>query len=85
MDRENPTGGWNCERYPNGAIGKRIKKKFATKGETLAFEQYTFQNPWQEEKEERRTLKELVDSWYSAYGITLKGGLKRQLSMHHAF
>lgn len=83
--RKNPAGGWICELYPNGAKGKRIRKKFATKGEALAFEQYTVQNPWQEEKEDRRTLKELVDSWYSAHGITLKDGLKRQLSMHHAF
>ena len=36
-------------------------------------------------KEDRRTLKKLVDSWYSARGITLKDGLKRQLAMHHAF
>ena len=43
------------------------------------------QHPWQEEKEDRRTLKELIDSWYSAHGITLKDGLKRQLAMHHAF
>lgn len=83
--RKNPAGGWICELYPNGAKGKRIRKKFATKGEALAFEQYTVQNPWQEEKEDRRTLKELVDSWYSAHGITLKDGLKRQLAMHHAF
>ncbi|HHJ4521822.1 TPA: tyrosine-type recombinase/integrase, partial [Citrobacter freundii] len=83
--RKNPAGGWICELYPNGAKGKRIRKKFATKGEALAFEQYTIQNPWQEEKEDRRTLKDLIDSWYSAHGITLKDGLKRQLAMHHAF
>ncbi|KGI62267.1 MULTISPECIES: phage integrase [Enterobacter] len=85
MGRENPTGGWICEHLPDGAKGKRIRKKFVTKGEALAFEQYTVQNPWQEEKEDRRTLKKLVDSWYSARGITLKDGLKRQLAMHHAF
>ena len=83
--RKNPDGGWICELYPNGAKGKRIRKKFATKGEALAFEQYTVQNPWQEEKEDRRKLKEIVDEWYSAHGITLKDGLKRQLAMHHAF
>lgn len=83
--RKNPAGGWICELYPNGAKGKRIRKKFATKGEALAFEQYTVQNPWQEEKEDRRSLKDLIDSWYSAHGITLKDGLKRQLAMHHAF
>ncbi|EMJ0104514.1 TPA: tyrosine-type recombinase/integrase [Enterobacter cloacae] len=83
--RKNSAGGWICELYPNGAKGKRIRKKFATKGEALAFEQYTVQNPWNEENEDRRTVKELVDSWYSAHGITLKDGLKRQLAMHHAF
>lgn len=36
MGHENPTGGWICELYPNGAKGKRIRKKFATKGEALA-------------------------------------------------
>lgn len=83
--RKNPGGGWICELYPNGASGKRIRKKFATKGEALAFEQYTIQTPWTEEKEDRRTLKTLVDSWYSAHGITLKDGLRRQGAMHHAF
>lgn len=73
--RKNPAGGWICELYPNGAKGKRIRKKFATKGEALAFEQYTVQNPWQEEKADRRTLKELIDAWYSAHGITLKAVL----------
>lgn len=83
--RKNPAGGWICELYPNGAKGKRIRRKFATKGEALAFEQHTVHNPWQEEKEDRRTLKELIDAWYSAHGITLKDGIRRQQAMHHAF
>ncbi|WP_267369909.1 MULTISPECIES: tyrosine-type recombinase/integrase [unclassified Pantoea] len=83
--RKLPTGGWLCEIYPNGAGGKRIRKKFATKGEALAFELYAVKTPWQEEKEDRRTVKELVDSWYGAHGITLKDGLKRRLAMYHAF
>ncbi len=33
--------GWICELYPKGAKGKHIRRKFATKGEALAFEQYT--------------------------------------------
>ncbi|GKV90043.1 tyrosine-type recombinase/integrase [Pectobacterium carotovorum] len=83
--RKHQDGGWICEIYPNGSKGKRIRKKFATKGEAIAFEQYAAQNPWQEEKGDRRTLKELVDAWYSAHGITLKDGLKRQSAMHHAY
>ncbi|HHH1685329.1 TPA: tyrosine-type recombinase/integrase [Yersinia enterocolitica] len=83
--RKNPAGGWICELYPNGANGKRIRKKFATKGEALAYEQYTVKTPWTEEKEDRRTLKELIDSWFSAHGITLRDGLRRQGAMYHAF
>lgn len=83
--RKNPTGGWLCEIYLNGAKGKRIRKKFATKGEALAFEQHKVQHPWQEENEDRRTLKEIIDAWYDAHGVTLKDGLKRQLAMHHAY
>lgn len=83
--RKNASGGWICEIYPNGAKGKRIRKKFATKGEALSFEQHAVQNPWQEEREDRRTVKNLVDAWYSAHGITLRDGIKRLSAMHHAF
>ena len=29
---------WLCECYPQGRTGKRIRKRFATKGEAAAFE-----------------------------------------------
>lgn len=83
--RKHPDGGWLSETYPNGAKGKRIRKKFATKGEALAFEQHLIHSPWLEEQEDRRTLKDLIDAWYSAHGITLKDGEKRKLAMLHAF
>lgn len=83
--RKNPPGGWICELYPNGPKGKRIRRKFATKGEALAFEQHTIQKPWNDEPEDRRTLNDLVKSWYSAHGITLKDGKKRQDAMLHAY
>ncbi|QCR38028.1 tyrosine-type recombinase/integrase [Nissabacter sp. SGAir0207] len=83
--RRNAEGGWVCEIYPNGRDGKRIRKKFATKGEAIAFEQYSAHQPWQGEKEERRTVKDLVDAWYKSHGVTLKDGLNRQSAMHHAF
>jgi len=83
--KKTPPWGWICELYPNGANGKRIRRKFATKGEALAYEQHTVQNPWNEEQEDRRTLKDLIDSWYRALGITLKDGLKRLPAKHHAF
>lgn len=48
--RKQTDGWWLCELYPNGAKGKRIRKKFATKGEAIAFEQHTITKPWQEER-----------------------------------
>ena len=76
--RKLPTGGWLCEIYPNGASGKRTRKKFATKGEALAFEQHAVQLPWQEEKEDQRSLKFIVDAWFTAHGITLRDGEDRK-------
>lgn len=83
--RKHPSGGWVSELYPNGRRGKRVRRKFATKGEALAYEQHTMQQPWDEAPADRRTLKDLIMSWFSAHGITLKDGEKRQLAMLHAF
>lgn len=61
--RKNPAGGCICELYPNGAKCKLIRKKFATKARHWRLNNTPFKtNPWQEEKEDRCTLKELVDS-----------------------
>lgn len=83
--RKQTDGWWLCEIYPDGAKGKRFRKKFATKGEAIAFELHSTQKAWQEEKEDNRTLKDLVDAWFSAHGITLKDGERRQQAMHHAY
>ncbi|THD40950.1 site-specific integrase [Enterobacteriaceae bacterium ML5] len=83
--RKQADGWWLCELYPNGAKGKRIRKKFATKGEAIAFEQHTISKPWHEEKEDNRTLLDLIKAWYSAHGITLKDGERRQDAMTHAY
>lgn len=86
--RKTSAGKWLAEVYPNGATGKRIRRTFATKGEALAFENHEIEEanskPWLGEKEDRRTLKELVNTWYTRHGITLRDGNKRQKSMHHA-
>lgn len=83
--RKQADGWWLCEIYPNGAKGKRFRKKFATKGEAIAFEQHSIQKPWQDEKEDQRSLKALIDAWFTAHGITLKDGERRQQAMHHAY
>ena len=51
---------WLCECYPQGRGGKRIRKRFATKGEALAFEKFTMrevdEKPWLGEKTQSRSL-----------------------------
>ncbi|WP_145518117.1 phage integrase [Yersinia bercovieri] len=83
--RKQADGWWLSELYPDGAKGKRIRRKFATKGEAISYEQYTVQNPWQDEKEDTRSLKDVIDAWFTAHGITLKDGERRQQAMHHAY
>lgn len=85
--RKLPTGQWVADYYSenraDGKKGKRIRKKFATKGEALAYERYQIEGkPWtQQEKSDTRRLKDLVDSWYKLHGITLSDGEKRKKAM----
>ncbi|EEX94383.1 integrase family protein [Vibrio orientalis CIP 102891 = ATCC 33934] len=71
---------WLCECYPQGRAGKRIRKRFATKGEALAFEKFTMaevdDKPWLGEKKDLRTLQDLVELWYKLHGQHLKSAEK---------
>lgn len=73
--RKTTEGEWICDLRPNGAKGKRIRKKFATKGEALAYERYITNEledkPWLGEKQDNRRLSDLIEQWYSLYGRTL--------------
>ena len=73
--RKQPNGKWLCECYPNGRDGKRVRKQFATKGEAIAFENFTMdevnKKPWLGEKVDRRHLSEVIEQWHSLYGQTL--------------
>ncbi|MBT0307148.1 site-specific integrase [Morganella morganii] len=68
-------GDWICDIRPNGVNGKRIRKKFVTKGEALAYERYIMgemqDKPWIAEKEDNRRVSELIDLWHSLHGRTL--------------
>ncbi len=41
---------WLCECYPNGRRGKRVRKRFTTKGEAVAYELHLMKKmddkPW---------------------------------------
>ncbi|CAH8242071.1 hypothetical protein VAE122_3200006 [Vibrio aestuarianus] len=66
---------WLCECYPQGRKGKRIRKRFATKGEALAFEKFTMaevdDKPWLGDKVERRSLVDMIDLWQKRHGQSL--------------
>lgn len=87
--RKLSSGQWIADFYTvdrsNGKDGKRVRKRFATKGEALAFENYTLQKvedaPWLGEGKDKRHLSDLVLLWYDRHGITLRDGEKRKSSM----
>ncbi|HGB3881705.1 TPA: tyrosine-type recombinase/integrase, partial [Salmonella enterica subsp. enterica serovar Hvittingfoss] len=87
--RKLPSGEWIADFYTvdrkNGKEGKRVRKKFSTKGEALAFENYTLQkiedSPWLGDGKDNRRLSDLVNLWFDRHGITLKDGEKRKSSM----
>ncbi|ART04993.1 TPA: tyrosine-type recombinase/integrase [Klebsiella pneumoniae] len=82
-------GQWVADFYTvnrsDGKQGKRVRKKFSTKGEALAFENYTLQKiedtPWLGDGKDKRRLSELVHLWFERHGITLRDGEKRKSAM----
>ncbi|MCO6557708.1 MAG: tyrosine-type recombinase/integrase [Gilliamella sp.] len=81
--RKQSNGKWLFEKYLEG--GRRVRKTFATKGEALAYESYlkeqTNEKPWLGEKIDKRHLSDLIKSWYSLHGQTLKDGQTRLKAM----
>lgn len=73
--RKLDSGEWLCDLRPNGVKGKRIRKKFVTKGEALAYEKFINaeleDKPWLGEKQDNRRLSDLINLWYDLYGRTL--------------
>ncbi|AUI88408.1 integrase [Vibrio azureus] len=69
---------WLCECYPNGRAGKRVRKRFTTKGEAAAFELFIMKQvddkPWMGEKTDDRRLSQLIELWFTHYGATLANG-----------
>ncbi|MGF1689428.1 tyrosine-type recombinase/integrase [Photobacterium japonica] len=85
--KDNNKKPWLCECYPQGRTGKRIRKRFATKGEALAFERFTMNEvddkPWLGEKDDNRYLLDVVDRWFTLYGISLMQGHVIHSKMRH--
>jgi len=66
---------WLCDVRPNGRNGKRVRKRFATKGEALAYEKFvlkeTDDKPWLGEKSQTRSLLDMIDLWQKRHGQSL--------------
>ncbi|CAH7226421.1 Site-specific recombinase XerD [Vibrio chagasii] len=77
---------WIMEAYPNGRTGKRIRKRFATKGEAMAYERFLLNEivdkPWLGGKTDKRTLSELIELWYTLHGKYLKSGEHTRKRLH---
>lgn len=69
---------WLCECYPQGREGKRVRKRFATKGEATAYENFIMREvddkPWMGSKPDNRRLSELLETWWQVHGHTIKSG-----------
>ncbi|HEQ1858104.1 TPA: tyrosine-type recombinase/integrase [Providencia alcalifaciens] len=83
--KKQPDGRWLAQCFPNGRDGKRVRKIFTTKGEAIAFERHILEEaqdkPWIGEKQDKRKLTELVETWFRAHGVTLGDGEKRKSLM----
>lgn len=78
---------WLCECYPQGHSGKRVRKRFATKGEANSYEFYLMKEivdkPWLGEKTDHRRLSDLIELWFKLHGQNLKSGAHAKNRMLH--
>ncbi|HBS6577684.1 TPA: site-specific integrase [Klebsiella pneumoniae] len=75
------SGEWLCDFRVNGRESRRVRKRFTTKGEAVAYEQYyrddAKNKPWKSEKEDRRKLSEIIQLWHNLHGQALVASKSR--------
>ncbi|ECC3465312.1 integrase [Salmonella enterica subsp. enterica] len=73
-----PDGRYLVDLRPGGSDGKRIRKKFITKGEAKDFEKWAIMKysdkEWVEPVKDDRYLLELIDLWWKLKGQMLRDG-----------
>lgn len=71
-------GRYLVDLRPNGSDGKRIRKKFITKGEAKDFERWAIakysDKEWVEPVKDHRYLLELIELWWKLKGQLLRDG-----------
>jgi site-specific recombinase XerD len=73
--------GWHVDFRPRGRNSKRFRKTFPTKAEALRFKNNilsTYTEEWNETRKDIRKLPELIELWYSHFGVALKAGKQRK-------
>lgn len=79
------SGEWLCDFRLDGRDSRRVRKKFPTKGEAVAFEQYcrdeAQRKPWLGEKNDCRRLSELIDLWHRLHGQSLSAHKSRKAKL----
>lgn len=84
--KKTASGEWLCDFRLDGAQSRRIRKKFSTKSEAVAFESYSKEEaqdkPWKADKEDRRKLSEIIELWHSLHGQALVASKSRLAKLH---
>lgn len=75
-------GRYEVDIRPRGSEGKRIRRKFNTKGEAQIFERHTLvshhNKEWLDKPADRRKLSELLELWWVYHGKTHRRGEKER-------
>ncbi|RYY01594.1 MAG: integrase [Gammaproteobacteria bacterium] len=71
------------DMYPNGRVGKRVRKKFDTRIEAARFEKFVLasvsqKKEWNPSKSDNRRISELIEVWFKLCGVHLKDGIRRK-------
>ncbi|WFQ80893.1 tyrosine-type recombinase/integrase [Xenorhabdus sp. SF857] len=75
-------GKWQCQCFPDGRNGRRVRRQFITKGEAMAFERQLMQKQTLNiDISNAIKLSELVNRWYELHGKTLKDGEARKAKL----
>ena len=78
-------GSYQVDVRPKGRNGKRVRKRFDTKGEAQQYERWVIatQNnkDWLDKPTDRRTLTEFIELWWKYKGQSLKTGAQAKLHL----
>lgn len=79
---------WLVDVRPASNPNERVRKKFDTKAEATRFEAWLRTNAvkgeWNPKQKDKRTLKELIQTWYDIHGQHLKDAEKRRNLLNYA-